>query len=44
MAGLRDREKLETEKSEDCSATESMMAVPNEQQGMLGNSGPFCIT
>lgn len=35
MAGLGDRKKLGTEKSEDCSATESIM-VPNEQQGMLG--------
>lgn len=36
MAGLGDGEKLATERSEDYSATESIKAVPNEQQGMLG--------
>lgn len=36
MAGLGVRGKLGTEKSEDCSATESIIAMPNEEQGMLG--------
>lgn len=36
MAGLGDGEKLVTERSEDYSSTESIKAVPNEQQGMLG--------
>lgn len=33
---MGDGEKLVTERLEDYSATESIKAVPNEQQGMLG--------